>query len=73
MVQSAAAMAEGRGGVFVKDKLLEVAQVAKMLTISPSTVYRLIESGKLPHVRVGAVNGIRVRKSALDEYLRGCE
>jgi excisionase family DNA binding protein len=64
---------QGQQGVFVKDRLLEVVQVAKRLTVSKSTVYRVIDSGKLPSVRVGPVNGIRVRESAVEGYMKGGE
>jgi excisionase family DNA binding protein len=64
-----------RQGVFVKDRLLMVAQVAKRLTVSKSTVYRMIDSGKLPSVRVGPVYGVRVRESSVEAFLeeRECE
>ncbi len=68
-----AAADKGRQGVFVRDRLLMVAQVAKRLTVSKSTVYRMIDSGKLPSVRVGPVNGIRVRESAVAAYIEACE
>jgi excisionase family DNA binding protein len=58
-----AVLYSGRG------QLLKVAEVAKKLGVCSATVYRLCESGALPHVRV--VNSIRVRPRDLAEYLGG--
>jgi excisionase family DNA binding protein len=58
-----AVLYSGRG------QLLRVAEVAKKLGVCNATVYRLCESGALPHVRV--VNSIRVRPKDLGEYLGG--
>jgi excisionase family DNA binding protein len=52
-----------------RGQLLKVAEVAKKLGVCSATVYRLCESGALPHVRV--VNSIRVRPRDLAEYLGG--
>ena len=49
------------------DKLLSVKEVAEILSVNPITVYRLIETGELPHVRVGS-RTIRVHREALDAY-----
>lgn len=50
------------------DKLLTVAQAAERLATSRWTLYRLIESGALPHVRIGP-NAIRFRPASLDSWL----
>jgi excisionase family DNA binding protein len=50
-------------------QLLKVAEVAKKLGVCNATVYRLCETGALPHVRV--VNSIRVRPKDLAEYVTG--
>lgn len=53
--------------------LLTVRDVAKYLNVSPSCVYQLIETGKLPHHRIGTGRGaIRVRQDDLDTYLASC-
>jgi len=44
-----------------------VAEVAEQLGVCAATVYRLCESGALPHVRI--VNSIRVRPADLDALL----
>ena len=52
-----------------RSQLLRVADIAKKLGVCNATVYRLCESGALPHVRV--VNSIRVRPKDLAEYVTG--
>jgi excisionase family DNA binding protein len=53
----------GDPGDQVPQRLLTVREVAKALNVSTSTVYKLCEEGKLPHVRVS--NAIRVHPAAL--------
>lgn len=47
---------------------LTVAQVAQRLGVHPKTVYRLVEAGRLPAIRVGRL--WRVPAGALDRYER---
>ena len=47
--------------------MLRVADVAERLGVWAATVYRLCETGALPHVRV--VNSIRVRPEDLRAFL----
>lgn len=50
--------------------LLTVPQVAARLSVSPSLVYQMIESGKLGHHRIGNGRGtIRVSQTDLEAYL----
>lgn len=49
--------------------MLKVQEVARRLNCSQATVYRLIESGRLPHFRCP---GIRVSEDQLSEYLASC-
>lgn len=49
------------------DKLLSVKEVAEILSVNPMTVYRLVETGELPHVRIGS-RTIRISREALDAY-----
>jgi excisionase family DNA binding protein len=51
-----------------KEKRLTVKQVAEDLGISPSTVYRLIEEGKLTAIRA-AGRSIVVLESSVEKYL----
>jgi excisionase family DNA binding protein len=50
-----------------RDRLLRVADVAERLGVCAATVYRLCETGVLPHVRI--VNSIRVRSEDLRAFL----
>jgi excisionase family DNA binding protein len=49
-------------------KLLTVAEVAKIMRLSKMTIYRMVNSGTLPALKVG--RSIRVPQSAVDNYLR---
>jgi excisionase family DNA binding protein len=49
------------------DDLLKVAEVAKVLRISPVTVYNLIDAGKLEVIKIG--KSIRIHREDLLEYL----
>jgi excisionase family DNA binding protein len=52
-----------------RNPLLRVADVAERLEVCAATVYRLCESGQLPHVRI--VNSIRVRPDDLSAFVAG--
>ncbi|MER6441316.1 MULTISPECIES: helix-turn-helix domain-containing protein [unclassified Streptomyces] len=47
---------------------LTVAEVASLMGVSKMTVYRLVNSGHLPAIRVG--RSFRVPEQAIYEYLR---
>jgi excisionase family DNA binding protein len=47
---------------------LTVAEVAAIMRVSKMTVYRLLQSGTLPAVRVG--RSFRVPENAVHDYLR---
>jgi excisionase family DNA binding protein len=47
--------------------LLNVPEVARRLRVSDKTVWRLLDAGDLPYVRIGA--RILVRPSDLDEFV----
>jgi excisionase family DNA binding protein len=49
--------------------LLKPAEVASELRLSRATIYRLIASGDLPTVHVGARKATRVEASALADYI----
>jgi excisionase family DNA binding protein len=51
-----------------KDKLISAKEAALLLRVSLSTVYRLIEEGKLKAIRTGERN-TWVFESSLSEYL----
>jgi excisionase family DNA binding protein len=52
-----------------RDRLLRVREVAEHLGVCNATVYRLVESGQLPHVRI--VDPIRIRPNDLDKFVEG--
>ena len=53
--------------------LLTVREVARILRVSPSLVYQLVETRKLASHRVGNRNGaIRIAPADLDDYLACC-
>jgi excisionase family DNA binding protein len=50
-------------------RFVTVAEVADLLRVSNMTVYRLIQAGSLPAVRVG--RSYRIREDDVDRYLAG--
>ena len=53
------------------DVLLSVKAVARRLSVSTATVYRLCKTGEVPCVRLGA--SVRIRASDLDQLVQGEE
>ncbi len=53
--------------------LLTIAQVRRILPVAKSTIYGLVESGQLPHYRVGATRRregrILVARADLDAFI----
>jgi excisionase family DNA binding protein len=49
------------------ERLLEIAHIAKRLSVCHETVYRLIWAKKLPAIKVGG--GWRIMQADLDAYL----
>lgn len=52
---------------YARARFLTVGEVAEMLRVSSMTVYRLINSGDLPAVRIG--KSFRLREEDVDKYL----
>ena len=52
---------------YARARFLTVGEVAQMLRVSSMTVYRLINSGELPAVRIG--KSFRLREEDVDKYL----
>ncbi|MQB00340.1 MAG: helix-turn-helix domain-containing protein [Actinobacteria bacterium] len=48
-------------------RFMTVAEVARRLRVSNMTIYRLVNSGQLPAVRVG--RGYRIRTDDVNKYL----
>ena len=51
-----------------EDNLITVAEVARILNVSKTTVWRVLQRGELPSVRIGK-RPVRVRKSDLAHYI----
>ena len=49
-------------------KLLTVAEVAAIMRLSKMTVYRMVNSGQMPALKVG--RSVRIPEHVVDEYLR---
>lgn len=54
------------------DKLLKVSEVVKIMKVSRSHVYQLIDCGKLEAYNIAERNGYRIKNSTLNKYLNGC-
>lgn len=50
------------------DKLITVKEAASRLSVSVRTVYRLMDSGALPSIKVGAKSR-RISESVLDSFI----
>jgi len=50
-------------------RFVTVGEVATLLRVSNMTVYRLVQAGQLPAVRVG--RSYRIREDDVDKYLAG--
>jgi len=50
------------------EKLLTVPEVAEILRVSPSTVYRRIQAGGLPAIKLGH-RQVRIKQEDLDAYI----
>ena len=53
----------------MKQRHLDVNQVAQRLNVGRTTVYRLIESGKLPASRFGTAHCIRIRENDVEKFI----
>ncbi|MGB0388893.1 MAG: helix-turn-helix domain-containing protein [Ardenticatenaceae bacterium] len=55
--------------MFDGHEVLTVNEAAKYLRVDVQAMYRLLQNGKCPGVKVG--KSWRIRKADLDDYLRG--
>lgn len=58
---------EGPGQVIPAPLLLRVEEAARMLSLSRTTIYLLMESGELPSIKCGSAR--RIPRTALDEWI----
>ena len=77
-VPAGVAGASPRAAVIVRavpgrqDEWLTVKEIAQHLKVCTATVYKLVDRGVLPHLRV--LNAVRVRRGDLEEgYLVACK
>ncbi|HYA45077.1 MAG TPA: helix-turn-helix domain-containing protein [Acidimicrobiales bacterium] len=52
-----------------RSRYVTVAEVADLLRVSNMTVYRLVQAGELPAVRVG--RSYRIREEDIDRFIAG--
>lgn len=52
-----------------EDRLLKVSELAKFLGVAPSTIYRWLESGKLPQPYALGESAVRWRMREIEEWL----
>lgn len=58
---------------FESNRMYRVKAVADALDVSPSTIYRAIESGALDALKIGTGKGtLRVSGAAVQAYLESC-
>jgi excisionase family DNA binding protein len=61
-------MKEQRSNLIEKPILLRVTDVARLMSISRSMAYQLVQRGEIPSVRIK--NSVRVKAADLEEYIR---
>jgi excisionase family DNA binding protein len=54
----------------MQDALITIKEAAQYLSLSVATVYRLVESRKVPFFKIGSA--IRFRREALQDWLETC-
>lgn len=69
-----AAVATGPAGDFIytagPENVLNAAEVAERLGLSPATVYRMAEDGRLPSFKYGpGKSAVRFRPSEIEQWL----
>jgi excisionase family DNA binding protein len=57
-------------GITKDEQLLKAGDIARILNISKAMVYRLIQRGEIPVVRIS--HAVRVRFSDLEDYIKQC-
>jgi excisionase family DNA binding protein len=59
-----------KGSAMSQDPLLTVDDVAKELAVHPDTVRKWIRNRELEAINLGGPAGYRIRRSALDRFIR---
>jgi excisionase family DNA binding protein len=68
VVRSGGTGLEGAAGFQHQKPLYSVAEAAELLTVCRDTVYTMVRSGELGHVRVRRV--LRIPAAAIDEWIQ---
>ena len=56
----------------IVEKLLKIKEAAKLLSITPVTLYQMVDRGEIPHLRMGKNSRtIRFEPKVIDEWIRG--
>jgi len=55
--------------IYEDEQLLKASEVARILNISRSLVYRLIHTGKIPYIRIN--QAVRVHHDDLNKFIEG--
>ena len=55
--------------IYKNERLLKASEVARILNISRSLVYRLIHSGKIPYIRIN--QAVRIHHNDLCKFIEG--
>jgi excisionase family DNA binding protein len=53
-------------------RMLRVKTVAEMFDVSPQTIYRAIESGRLEALKLGSGRAVRIPESSVRAFAEGC-
>ncbi len=62
-------MQEKISSIYEDEQLLKASEVARILNISRSLVYRLIQTGKIPYIRIN--QAVRVHQDDLCRFIEG--
>ena len=62
-------MIEKVSTIYETGQLLKASEVAKILNISRSLVYSLIQTGKIAHIRVN--QAVRIHQDDLNKFIEG--
>ena len=60
-------MLEKVSTIYEDERLLKASEVARILNISRSLVYRLIHNGKIPHIRIN--QAVRIHNDDLNRFI----
>ncbi|MDD2656851.1 MAG: helix-turn-helix domain-containing protein [Patescibacteria group bacterium] len=56
---------------FIQTQILKIGEVAVILRISKPTIYRMVESGRIPAYKIGG--SLRFKLAEISTYLEKCK